>query len=84
MPIESTQHLFNLPGPQGWEEMRLYMNEKFIPAPLTDGLGRRPSGDALVWDQDHFPPDKLPPSAKAPCVVCSRVLPAAWLYANIN
>ena len=50
MPIESTQHLFNLPGPQGWEEMRLYMNEKFIPAPLTDGLGRRPSGDALVWD----------------------------------
>ena len=48
MPIESTQHLYNLPGPQGWEEMRPYVNEKFIPAPLTDGLGRR---DALVWDK---------------------------------
>ena len=54
MPIESTQHLYNLPGPQGWEEMRPYTNEKFIPAPLTDGLGRRPSGDTLVWDKQAF------------------------------
>ena len=43
MPIESTQHLYNLPVPQGLEEMRPYTNQKFIPAPLTDGLGRRPS-----------------------------------------
>ena len=59
MPIESTQHLYNLPGPQGWEEMRPYTNEKFIPAPLTDGLGRRP-GDALVWDKNPTKPSLRP------------------------
>ena len=28
MPIESTQHLYNPPGPQSWEKMQTYRNEK--------------------------------------------------------
>ena len=46
MPKESIQHLYNLPGPQGWEEMRPYVNENLSPAPLTAysavALRRRP------------------------------------------
>ena len=35
MPKESIQHLFNLPGPWGWEKMQTYRNEKLSPSPLT-------------------------------------------------
>ena len=45
MPKDSIPPLSNFPGAQGWEEMRLYRNEKLIPSPLTDGLGRSPYGD---------------------------------------
>ena len=44
MPIESTQDLYNLPGPQGWEETRPYVKEKLIPAPLTAYSADRPYG----------------------------------------
>ena len=49
MPIESTQHLYNLLGPQSWEEMRPYANEKFIPAPLTLYSANRLTAIGLVW-----------------------------------
>ena len=49
MPIESTQHLYNLLGPQSWEEMRPYTNEKFIPAPSTPYSADRLTVIGLVW-----------------------------------
>ena len=56
MPIESTQHLYNLPGPQGWEEMRLYMNEKLIPAPLTAYSADRPYGRSASFGLKYLSP----------------------------
>ena len=39
-PIESSQHLYNLLVPQGWEKMQPYRNEKLTPSPLdSSGLG---------------------------------------------
>ena len=49
MPIESTQHLYNLLRPPSWEEMRPYTNEKFIPAPLTTYSADRLTAIGLVW-----------------------------------
>ena len=51
MPIESIQHIYNLLGPQSWEKMQTYRNEKLSPSPLTDGLGRSPYGDRPRLDK---------------------------------
>ena len=52
IPRESIPHLYNLPGPQGWEEMRLDRYEKLTPSPLTDGLGGdRPRLDKWMWEK---------------------------------
>ena len=49
MPIESTQHIYNPPGPQGWEEMRPYGNENLSPSPLTTYSADRLTAIGLVW-----------------------------------
>ena len=49
--MESIPTLYNSQAPQSWEEMRLDRNEKLIPAPLTDGLGRSPYGDRPRLDK---------------------------------
>ena len=49
MPKESIQHLFNLPGPWGWEKMQTYRNEKLSPSPLTAYSADRLTAIGLVW-----------------------------------
>ena len=54
MPKDSIPPLYNLPGAQGWEEMRLDRNENVTPSPLTDGLGRSPYGDRPRLDKQQL------------------------------
>ena len=49
MPIDFTQHLYNLPGPQGWEKMRPYTNENVSPSPLTTYSANRLTAIGLIW-----------------------------------
>ena len=49
MPKESIQHLYNLPGPWGWEKMQTYRNEKLSPSPLTAYSADRLTAIGLVW-----------------------------------
>ena len=49
MPKESIQHLYNLPGPWGWEKMQTYRNEKLSPSPLTAYSADRLMAIGLVW-----------------------------------
>ena len=73
MPIESTQHLYNLLGPQSWEEMRPYTNEKFIPAPLTPYSADRLTAISLVWIRNI---------SEETCMVCSRALHPSYSMAS--
>ena len=55
MPIESTQHLYNIPGPQGWEEMRPYAIKKAHTCTYNHLLGRSPLlAIGLVWIINKF------------------------------
>ena len=49
MPKESIQHLYNLPGPWGWEKMQTYRNEKLSPSPLTAYSADRLTAIGPVW-----------------------------------
>ena len=54
MPKESIQHLYNLPGPWGWEKMQTYRNEKLSPSPLTAYSADRLTAIGLVWIMISF------------------------------
>ena len=86
MPIESTQHLYNLPGPQGWEEMRPYTNEKLIPAPLTTYSADRPYGRSAsfgIRGKFKLSPSHMALSSSNPHVLApgrARSIPTSEIY----
>ena len=53
--MDSIPHLYNLLGPKSWEEMRLYANEKLIPAPLTPYSA---TAIGLVWMKREYAKSK--------------------------